>query len=253
MMFLSKHHKRQEGVKLVLLDKMSIKRAASVVGMRSSELACWVQLYEEHGHQVFEPCHEHRFELELFKLRYPEGIAQVTFKRAFIDYIHANKARLLRAGLALMTFEALIALRWWWDWSGLSDDRMVTYYVYGLPSVVLNARAFAVGFTLSFLPLCFVLALSMLTLRDLHPLRLLSSKLEHVSYLRERRKMSKHERLGALQIVAATDRRGGLAVAHERGELSVFDHDSASAQEDAQASVEVEAPQVCAASQSTGQ
>lgn len=247
-MSLDKQRKGQEGVRLVLLERRPVRYAARVVGLSLDDLKRCLTLHAQHGEAIFASDAAQRFELELFKLKYPKGGAQVTFKRALITFIQENKVALWRALLVMTLIESGILLRWLWDWEGFEGCGTPIYYFLNLPPVDLNAGVFQFVLSLSFFPICFILALSWLTLRELRPLRLIGGKLEHASYIRARRHVEQHEHVGALQ-VAQEAGHGGLAIAHERGERCVLEHDSASAHE----RVEVEAEQVYVTHQRSGQ
>lgn len=251
-MSLDKQRRGQEGVRLVLLDKRPVRYAARVVGLSLDDLKRCLTLYAQHGEAIFALDATQSFELELFKLKYPQGVAQVTFKRALITLIQENKVSLRRGLIAMALIDAAILLKWVWKGRWFSDYSMTTYYFLDLPPVELNAGVFWFVFQLSLLPVCFMLALILLTLRDLRPLRLIGGKLEHASYIRARRHVEDHERLGALYVAQDTG-QGELSVAHERGELCVFDHESASAHEPAVTRMDVELQQAEVTRQRSGQ
>lgn len=69
----------RKGIELVIVEGLLPYKAARIANLKHQVLDDWLKLYALHGEAIFAPDADERFELELFKLKYPQGAPSATF------------------------------------------------------------------------------------------------------------------------------------------------------------------------------
>lgn len=191
----------------------SVEEVAALNRLDVDELAICVQLYHEHGERIFEPAEQLKLNdfvvLELFKLKYPQGVPKLTMRQALAQTLreHSKEFRIALA-LPFVIGGALGVGAWLF---GIAQEEAVSM------SLICGG---------SFLLVAVVSVIIMTSWET--SARAAKNKVREVVYLRERRKvLDKQEVAGALQIAIEGDElQGGLTFTPAAGSLSLNDDDS---------------------------
>ena len=198
--------KIREGVELVVFKGVLPYKAAKRVQIKHLELDYWLKLYDLHGDAIFEEGAEQRFELELFKLKYPQGAPSVSFLQNLRQNIKGKVPALLLCTVATPIILGVITT-------------IVTLLTETAPS---EALLTGLGCMTSSL-FSFVILFSMIWVMNMGA-SVAKTKLRDRTYIKERRLVDKQEIAGALQLaVDGDDLQGGLEVVQDAGGLSLSD------------------------------
>lgn len=202
---------RRDCVYSVVEDGQSVEDTAALNRFDAAELALWVDLYQEHGESVFEASAASRFELELFRLKYPAGMPKTGLRHALRETFQRSKRSLL---ILLVIIPSCVSL--------ISLSLLLVLGGGGFSSNALLALICGVIAGASILPMCVM----MLVLETWG--RLAKHKLRAISYTRTKRYVvDKQETAGGVSLSTdEPDAHGALAIAdHDVGELMILDHD----------------------------